>query len=166
MNRNVTLQNNPISIIGKFPQIGDKAPLFRLVAGDLTDVSLNTFGKARKILNIFPSIDTSVCANSVRKFSQNKEIENTVILCISADLPFSLSRFCCAEHIENVIALSTMRGVDFGHDYGVRIIDGPLEGINARAVIVLDENNYVIHSELVSEITHEPDYDAAISSLK
>ncbi|EBD9756862.1 thiol peroxidase, partial [Salmonella enterica] len=121
----------------------------------------------RKVLNIFPSIDTGVCAASVRKFNQlATEVENTVVLCVSADLPFAQSRFCGAEGLSNVITLSTLRNNEFLKNYGVEIVDGPLKGLAARAVIVLDENDNVIFSQLVDEITHEPDYDAALNVLK
>jgi len=166
MSSNVTLQGKTISLVNKFPNKGDTAPQFRLVAGDLTDVSLNMFKGKRKILNIFPCIDTSVCALSVKKFSTVKDVDNMVMLCISCDLPFTQSRFCCEENINNVIMLSAMRGSTFGHDYGVQIINGPLEGITARAIIVLDEHDVVIYSELVKEITNEPHYERAISSLR
>lgn len=134
---------------------------------DLSDVSLSQYAGKRKVLNIFPSIDTGVCAASVRKFNQlATEVENTVVLCVSADLPFAQSRFCGAEGLSNVITLSTLRNNEFLKNYGVEIVDGPLKGLAARAVIVLDENDNVIFSQLVDEITHEPDYDAALNVLK
>ncbi|WP_080208694.1 thiol peroxidase, partial [Salmonella enterica] len=130
-------------------------------------VSLSQYAGKRKVLNIFPSIDTGVCAASVRKFNQlATEVENTVVLCVSADLPFAQSRFCGAEGLSNVITLSTLRNNEFLKNYGVEIVDGPLKGLAARAVIVLDENDNVIFSQLVDEITHEPDYDAALNVLK
>ncbi|EBO3464150.1 thiol peroxidase, partial [Salmonella enterica subsp. enterica serovar Senftenberg] len=129
--------------------------------------SLSQYAGKRKVLNIFPSIDTGVCAASVRKFNQlATEVENTVVLCVSADLPFAQSRFCGAEGLSNVITLSTLRNNEFLKNYGVEIVDGPLKGLAARAVIVLDENDNVIFSQLVDEITHEPDYDAALNVLK
>ncbi|MBE8388275.1 thiol peroxidase, partial [Leptospira interrogans serovar Pomona] len=140
---------------------------FTLVAKDLSDVNISQYAGKRKVLNIFPSIDTGVCAASVRKFNQlATEVENTVVLCVSADLPFAQSRFCGAEGLSNVITLSTLRNNEFLKNYGVEIVDGPLKGLAARAVIVLDENDNVIFSQLVDEITHEPDYDAALNVLK
>lgn len=162
----VTLRGNSIQIAGAFPQAGQKAKSFSLVSGDLADVGLNSFAGKRKILNIFPSIDTPTCATSVRKFNaQANDLANTVVLCISADLPFAQKRFCGAEGLENVINLSTMRGREFLEEYGVLIATGPLAGVAARAVIVLDEQDQVLHSELVTEIGNEPDYQAAIASL-
>lgn len=166
MENSVTLGGAPIVIRGKFPQKGQMAPDFSLVAKDLSDVTLEKFAAKRKVLNIFPSIDTSTCATSVRTFNQRaNEAANTVVLCISADLPFAQSRFCGAEGLDNVLTLSTMRGAEFLNAYGVAIGNGPLAGIAARAVIVLDENNRVLHSELVSEIKNEPDYDSALKAL-
>jgi thiol peroxidase len=137
------------------------------VAKDLSDVALSQFAGKRKVLNIFPSIDTGVCAASVRKFNQlATEMDNTVVLCISADLPFAQSRFCGAEGLSNVITLSTLRNPDFLQNYGVGIAEGALKGLSARAVLVIDENDNVVFSELVNEITTEPDYTAALESLK
>jgi thiol peroxidase len=142
------------------------APAFSLVAKDLSDVALASFGGKRKILNIFPSIDTPTCAMSVRQFNAKANgLTNTVVLCISADLPFAQSRFCGAEGLDNVVTLSTLRGREFIEAYGVAITSGPLAGLTARAVVVLDENDKVIHSELVSEIKNEPDYAAALAAL-
>lgn len=163
----VTLKGNPIQVAGNFLQSGSKAEPFTLVGGDLADVSLSSFSGKRKILNIFPSIDTPTCATSVRKFNaQANDLANTVVLCISADLPFAQKRFCGAEGLENVISLSTMRGRAFLEDYGVLISTGPLAGVSARAVVVLDEDDKVLHSELVAEIGSEPDYSAALAALK
>jgi len=162
----VTLGGNPINVNGKFPQKGDTAPAFSLVAKDLSDATLATFAGKRKILNIFPSIDTPTCATSVRKFNTAaNDVANTAILCISADLPFAQARFCGAEGLANVQTLSTMRGRDFLEAYGVAIRTGPLTGVAARAVVVLDENDRVLHSELVGEIANEPDYAAALAAL-
>jgi thioredoxin-dependent peroxiredoxin len=162
----VTLGGNAIEIKGSFPQVGQQAQDFSLVAKDLSDANLATFAGSRKILNIFPSVDTGVCAASVRRFNETAStLENTVVLCISADLPFAQSRFCGAEGLENVVSLSTMRGRDFLSNYGVEIVSGPLAGVSARAVIVLDENNHVLHAELVSEIKEEPNYAAALAVL-
>lgn len=163
----VTLKGNPIQVAGNFPQAGQKAAPFSLVGADLSDLTLASFAGKRKVLNIFPSIDTPTCATSVRKFNaQANELANTVVLCISADLPFAQKRFCGAEGLDNVISLSTMRGREFLENYGVLIASGPLAGVSARAVVVLDEQDQVLHSELVAEIGSEPDYDAAIAALK
>jgi thioredoxin-dependent peroxiredoxin len=163
----VTLKGNPIQVAGDFPQAGQKAKPFSLVGGDLSDVTLGSYAGKRKVLNIFPSIDTPTCATSVRKFNaQANDLANTVVLCISADLPFAQKRFCGAEGLENVVNLSTMRGREFLEDYGVLIATGPLAGVSARAVVVLDEQDQVIHSELVAEIGTEPNYDKAIAALK
>ncbi|GHU20392.1 putative thiol peroxidase [Betaproteobacteria bacterium] len=162
----VTLGGNPIEIAGNFPKKGQIAPDFSLVGKDLADVPLTQFSGKRKILNIFPSVDTGVCATSVRTFNKRaSELPNTVVLCISADLPFAQSRFCGAEGLDNVITLSLMRGREFFKNYGVEIASGPLAGVAARAVVVLDEQNKILHSELVPEIKTEPDYEAAIKAL-
>ncbi|MBC8648636.1 thiol peroxidase [Pseudomonas sp. MTM4] len=163
----VTLKGAPIQVAGTFPQGGQKARPFSLVGGDLSDITLESFAGKRKVLNIFPSIDTPTCATSVRKFNaQANELANTVVLCISADLPFAQKRFCGAEGLENVVNLSTMRGREFLEDYGVLIASGPLAGVSARAVVILDEQDQVLYSELVPEIGSEPNYDAAIAALK
>lgn len=163
----VTLGGNPVSVSGNFPQKGDQAAAFTLVGKGLADVSLDSFAGKRKVLNIFPSIDTDVCAASVRRFNAAaNELSNAAVLCISADLPFAQARFCGAEGLANVATLSTMRGRDFLEAYGVNIVSGPLAGVAARAVVVLDENDRVLHSELVPEIKQEPDYDAALAALR
>ncbi|WP_120995280.1 thiol peroxidase [Stutzerimonas urumqiensis] len=163
----VTHRGNPIQVIGDFPQPGTQARSFCLVGADLSDIELSAFAGKRKVLNIFPSIDTPTCATSVRKFNAQAEgLPNTVVLCISADLPFAQARFCGAEGLKNVVNLSTMRGREFMTDYGVAIASGPLAGVAARAVVVLDEQDKVLHSELVREIGSEPDYDAALNALK
>ncbi|HHJ0102366.1 TPA: thiol peroxidase [Yersinia enterocolitica] len=167
MTQTVHFQGNPVTVAGQLPQPGDKAKDFTLVAKDLSDVALSSFVGKRKVLNIFPSIDTGVCAASVRKFNQLAgELENTVVLCISSDLPFAQSRFCGAEGLSNVTTLSTLRGADFKQAYGVAITEGPLAGLTARAVVILDGQDNVIYSELVNEITTEPNYDAALAALK
>lgn len=164
---NVTQGGNPIDIKGAFPQKGAKAPAFTLTAGDLADKTLADFAGKRKVLNIFPSVDTPTCATSVRKFNaQANAVANTVVLCVSADLPFAQKRFCGAEGLENVVNLSTFRNPGFHEAYGVAIASGPIAGLTARAVVVLDENDVVLHSELVPEIKQEPDYDAALAVLK
>jgi thioredoxin-dependent peroxiredoxin len=162
----VTLAGNPIKIEGIFPKVGEKAPQFSLVNKDLEDVTLVNFTGRKKVLNIVPSLDTPVCALSTRKFNQKaSSLNNTAVLVISADLPFAMSRFCQVEGLDKVVVLSTMRGAEFMRNYGVAIADGPLAGITARAVIVLDENDTVIHAELVPEIKEEPNYDAALAAL-
>jgi thioredoxin-dependent peroxiredoxin len=166
MTSTVTLAGNPVEVAGSFPKIGQHAPAFSLVDKDLADVTLADFAGKRKILNIFPSIDTPTCAMSVRQFNQkSNDRPNTVVLCISADLPFAQSRFCGAEGLTNVVTLSTMRGREFLEAYGVALNTGPLAGIAARAVVVLDEHDMVLHGELVSEIGNEPDYAAALAAL-
>lgn len=163
---NVTLKGSPVSVGGKFLSTGDSAPAFKLVASDLSDKSLSSFAGKRKILNIFPSVDTPTCATSVRTFNTKaSNLNNTVVLCISADLPFAQGRFCASEGLENVQNLSTMRGAEFMRDYGVALESGPLAGLTARAVVVLDEHDKVLHSELVSEIADEPDYAKALAVL-
>ncbi len=166
MSNTVTLGGNPIEVGGHFPAKGDQAPAFSLVGKDLANVTLASLGGKRKILNIFPSIDTPTCATSVRKFNQSaNDVANTAVLCISADLPFAQGRFCGAEGLDNVQTLSTMRGREFLEAYGVAIKSGPLVGVAARAVVVLDENDRVLHSQLVGEIKDEPDYAAALAAL-
>lgn len=165
-NSTVHLQGHPVTVSGTFLQNGDQAPAFTLVAKDLSDTALTSFEGKRKVLNIFPSVDTDTCAASVRRFNQvANELDDTVVLCISADLPFAQSRFCGAEGLDNVVTLSTLRGRDFLQAYGVEMSDGPLAGLAARAVVVLDSADRVLHSELVGEITNEPDYDAALKAL-
>jgi thiol peroxidase len=162
----VTLQGNPIHTNGDLPAVGSKAPDFRLVNKDLAEVSLGAFAGKKKLLNIVPSLDTSVCAISTKKFSDHaKGRSDVAVLIVSADLPFASSRFCTAEGIENVVTLSMMRSRNFAKDYGVLITDGPLAGITARAVVVLDANDKVIYTELVPEIVQEPNYQAAIAAL-
>ena len=163
----VTLDGAPVTLFGAFPVIGQIAPPFTLVDKDLKDVSLQSFAGKRKVLNIVPSLDTAVCATSTRKFNEAaSNLNNTVVLVISADLPFAMSRFCVAEGLENVITLSLMRGRDFMRNYGVKIADTALAGLAARAVLVLDEHDRVLHAELVSDITHEPNYDSALAVLR
>jgi thiol peroxidase len=162
----VTLGGNPIEVSGTFPKVGDTAPDFRLVNKDLADVSLADFAGRKKILNIVPSLDTPVCAISTKKFN-DAATGDTAVLIISADLPFAMNRFCGAEGTSSVVTLSTMRGgAEFKRNYGVDIVSGPLAGVTARAVVVLDEANKVLHAELVPEIKQEPNYDAALAALK
>ncbi len=163
----ITLKGNPVQTSGKLPSPGYAAPDFSLVKRDLTDLSLRDVAGKRVVLNIFPSIDTPPCSASVRRF--NAEIsdhENAVVLCISRDLPFAHNRFCEAEGIENAITLSEMRHRNFGEKYGLAILDGPMAGLLARAVVVLDESGKVIYSELVKEIAEEPNYKKALEVLK
>ncbi|MBA1202712.1 thiol peroxidase [Pseudomonas capeferrum] len=163
----VTFKGNPVTVNGQLPQPGTQAPAFKLVGDGLADQSLQDFAGKRKVLNIFPSVDTPTCATSVRTFnSKANELNDTVVLCISADLPFAQGRFCGAEGLENVKNLSTLRGREFLENYGVAIADGPLAGLAARAVVVLDENDKVLYSELVKEIAEEPNYEAALAALK
>ncbi|MEU8247459.1 thiol peroxidase [Nonomuraea sp. NPDC048916] len=163
----VTFKGSPITVGGTFPQPGSTAPDFRLVGGDLGEVSLADYGTATKVLNIFPSVDTGVCAASVRRFNEvAADHPDAVVLCISADLPFAQKRFCGAEGLDSVVTLSMMRGREFLTDYGVAQESGPLAGLAARAVVVLDGDNKVVYSELVPEITQEPDYDGALAALK
>lgn len=163
----VKLGGAPVTLYGTFPVVGQIAPAFTLVDKDLKDVALQSFAGKRKVLNIVPSLDTAVCATSTRRFNEAaSKLENTVVLVISADLPFAMSRFCVAEGLENVTTLSLMRGRDFMRNYGVKIADTALAGVTARAVLVLDENNTVLHAELVDDITHEPNYDAALAVLQ
>ena len=162
----VTLRGNPVPTSGELPKVGGFAPPFTLVSRDLTDVTLNDYKGKWKVLNIFPSIDTPTCAQSVRKFNEKADkFRNTVVLCISEDLPFAMKRFCGTEGLTNVHTLSLMRGSHFAEDYGVRILGGPLKGLTARACLVLDKDNKVIHAEMVKEIADEPDYEAALSAL-
>jgi thiol peroxidase len=163
----VTLGGSPVNVAGELPNKGAAAPQFTLVNKDLQNVSLSDFAGKRKVLNIVPSLDTPTCQKSTRRFNEEASgLSNTVVLVISADLPFAQSRFCGAEGLNNVMTLSTMRGANFFDDYGVRITDSPLQGVTARAVVVLDENNKVLHSELVPEIKNEPDYGSALAALK
>ncbi len=162
----ITLKGNEIHTNGMLPATGHAAPDFVLVDRDLNDVSLATYGAKKKLLSIVPSLDTPVCAMSTKKFNDAaKTNSNAVFLMIAADLPFAMSRFCSAEGTDNVIPLSMMRSRKFAKDYGVLIEDGPLAGITARAIVVIDEHNQIIHSELVPEIAQEPNYDVALSVL-
>jgi thiol peroxidase len=160
------LRGNPVSTAGDLPAVGASAPEFTLTGRDLSSVSSSDFAGQRLVLNIFPSVDTPTCATSVRTFNERASaLENTTVLCVSADLPFAMGRFCGAEGIENVKTASTFKNGEFLENYGVGMIDGPLEGLCARAVVVVDESGNVLHNELVPEIADEPDYDAAINSL-
>lgn len=163
----VTLKGNPFETSGELPAVGSPAPRFRLVDSDLEDVSLESFAGKKKILNIVPSLDTPVCAASARKFNeQAAALADTVVLVISADLPFAQKRFCAAEGIDGVVPLSMMRSRAFAKDYGVLLTGGPLQGIMSRAVVVLDANDNVVYHQLVGEITEEPDYAAALAAAR
>lgn len=161
----VTLGGNPVNTVGDLPSVGNKAPAFTVTTADLADVSSDEFRGKRVVLNIFPSVNTGVCAASERKFNELAAgLENTTVISVSKDLPFALNAFCAAEGIENVTPTSAFR-TNFGEDFGVTMTDGKFEGLLARSVVVLDEDGVVLHSELVPEIAQEPDYDAAIASL-
>jgi thiol peroxidase len=161
----VTLQGNPFNTIGDLPKVGTKAPNFTLVETDLSETTLGDYVGSKLILNIFPSVDTGVCATSIRTFNQKaSDLDNTKVLCVSADLPFAAARFCGAEGIKNVATGSSFRG-SFGTDYGVSFSDGPLAGLLSRSVVVIDEEGMVIHTEQVAESTDEPDYAAATGVL-
>ena len=163
----ITLKGNSIQTAGNLPAIGSQAPDFKLTKTDLSDATLKDFAGKKVILNIFPSLDTSVCAASVRKFnSEAEKLPNTVVLCVSRDLPFAHSRFCTTEGIKNVISLSELRDDSFSKAYGVKIVDGPLAGVLSRAVVVLDTTGKVVYAEQVPEITQEPDYAAALNAVK
>lgn len=162
----ITLAGAPVDVAGNFPQVGETVANFTAVNNGLENVTLADFAGKRKVLNIFPSIDTGICATSVRVFNQKAAaLENTVVLCISGDLPFAQARFCGAEGIENAQTLSVFRNPETAQNLGVAMINGALAGLTARSVIVLDENNKVLHSELVPEIKQEPNYEAALAAL-
>lgn len=162
----ITLHGNPFETNGELPAVGSTAPDFTLVDKDLNNVSLATYAGKKKLLNIVPSLDTPVCATSTKKFNEAMAgRSDAVALVVSADLPFASGRFCSAEGIDNVLTLSMMRSRNFAKDYGVLINDGPLAGITARAVVVLDRDNKVVYTQLVPEIAQEPDYDAALAAL-
>ena len=162
----ITLGGNPINTSGTLPNIGTSAPDFKLVKTDLSLATLADFKGSRLVLNIFPSIDTGTCATSVRTFNAKaSSLENTKVICISRDLPFAQKRFCGAEGLENVINLSDFKTGSFGKDYGLEITDSVLAGLHSRVVIVLDENGTILHTEQVSEIADEPNYEAAITAL-
>ncbi|KAA3629556.1 MAG: thiol peroxidase [Proteobacteria bacterium] len=162
----VTRRGVPVNTNGELPAVGTTAPDFVLTRGDLSDVSLADFAGKKKVLSIVPSLDTPTCIASTHRFNEKAAgLDNAVVLVIAADLPFAQTRFCSAEGINNVVPLSLMRSRKFAKDYGVLMVDGPLQGITARAVVVLDENNKIVYTELVPEITQEPDYDAVLAAL-
>lgn len=162
----VTFKDNEINTIGNLPSVGDTAPDFLLSKTDLSDITVKDFKGKRVVINIFPSIETPVCSLSVKRFNAEVEkLENTEILCVSKDLPFAHARFNAEEEIKNVISVCELRDQSFGENYGVRIIDGPLAGLFARALVVLDENSKVVFTQLVPEISQEPDYDSVLNLL-
>ena len=162
----ITLGGNPVNTNGELPKVGSKATDFSMIQTDLSTATLATFAGSRLVLNIFPSIDTGTCATSVRTFNEKaSQLANTKVLCISRDLPFAQKRFCGAEGLENVINLSDFNTGSFGKNYGLEIVDGPLAGLHSRVVIVLDEKGTILHTEQVSEIANEPNYEAALAVL-
>ena len=162
----ITLKGNPIHTSGDLPSVGSDAPAFQLTAEDLSEKTLADYAGKKVILNIFPSVDTPVCATSIRRFNTDAAgKDNALVLCISADLPFAQKRFCGSEGLDNVVNLSNFRSADFGSSYGIDMTDGPLAGLLGRAVVVVDENGKVIHSELVPEIAQEPNYEAALAVI-
>jgi thioredoxin-dependent peroxiredoxin len=159
-------QGNPVQTSGNLPAVGSQAPDFKLVKGDLSELTLSSLRGKKVVLNIFPSVDTGVCAASVRRFNKEaSSLPNTVVVCVSRDLPFAAGRFCAAEGLNNVVTASEYRDQDFSKAYGVLITDTAFAGLHARSVVVVDENGVVKHTELVSEITHEPNYEAALKAL-
>ena len=163
----ITVKGEPVNTTGELPKNGEDAPDFTLTKTDLSDISLKDFTGKKIVLNIFPSIDTPVCAISVRRFNEEiSKYENADVICASMDLPFAHARFCSAEGLEKVISASEMRNREFGDRYGVRMVDGPLAGLLARAVVVINEKGKVIYSQMVQEIADEPDYEKALNMLK
>ena len=162
----ITLKGNPVNTAGELPAVGSSAPAFSGVKTDLSECTLTDLSGQKVVLNVFPSIDTGVCAASTRHFNEAAgSLENTVVVCVSIDLPFALGRFCGAEGLENVVPVSVFRNPEFGSGYGVTITDGPLAGLLSRAVIVIDETGQVVYTEQVPEITQEPNYEAALEAL-
>lgn len=163
----ITIKGTPVNTIGNLPSVGSTAPDATFVKSDMSEISLKDLKGKRVVLNIFPSIDTGTCAMSVRHFNKDAAtFENAVVLAVSADLPFAAGRFCAAEGIENVMTASVFRNPDFAKDYGVLITDGPLKGLLARSVVVLDADGKVMYTELVPELTNEPDYDGTMNAMK
>lgn len=160
-------KGSPVHTCGHLPHTGSLAPRFTLTRGDLTELRSEELKGRRIVLNIFPSLDTAVCATSVRKFNQlAASLDNTTVVAVSKDLPFAQSRFCTTEGIENLIAASAFRSPEFAREYGIEMVDGPLAGLLARAVVIIDETGRIVYTELVPEITHEPNYEAALKALK
>lgn len=163
----ITLKGNAINTNGSLPPVGAKAPDFKLLTTDLAEVGLESFAGKTMVLNIFPSVDTPVCAASTRRFNAELDkLSDVVVLCASADLPFAHKRFCAAEGLERVKSVSNLRDRGFGDRYGVTIVDGALQGLMARAVVVIDKSGAVVHAQLVPEIAEEPDYAAALAAVK
>ncbi len=163
----ITLKGNPIETSGELPEVGSKAKPFKLIKTDLSPASLDSFKGEKLVLNVFPSVDTGTCAKSVRKFNESaSNLKNAKVLCISSDLPFAQNRFCGAEGIENVIMLSDYATSQFGKDYGLEMINGPLFNLHSRAIIVIDSEGTIVHTEQVKEIVDEPNYDQALSALE
>lgn len=163
----ITINGQTVNTIGELPKVGEKAPDFILTGTDLNDLSLKDVAGKKVILNIFPSIDTPVCSTSARKFNEAiTKFSNAVVICASCDLPFAHARFCEAEGLENIIPASQMRNTEFGNTYGVRMVDGPLAGLFARAVVVINENGKVMYSKMVQEIKNEPNYDEVLDALQ
>jgi thiol peroxidase len=163
----IAFKGQPVETIGDLPKAGSAAPAFRLVKTDLSDVSMRDLAGKRVVLNILQSIDTSVCATQVRRFNESaSKLKNTVVLCVSMDLPFAHARFCGAEGLDDVIPVSDFRTGAFGRDYGVRMQTGPLAGLLARSIVVIDEKGKVIHAEQVQDTVNEPNYDAALAALR
>jgi len=162
----ITLKGNAVNTSGELPKVGETAKDFQLIATDLSTKSLNDFKGKNLILNIFPSVDTGTCATSVRNFNKTAaELENTAVLCISRDLPFAQNRFCGAEGIENVVMLSDFKTGQFGNDYGLTILDGPLSGLHSRCIVVINPEGKIVYTEQVAEIVNEPNYEKALASL-
>lgn len=162
----INFKGNPIQTDGEFPQVGSQAPEFKMIKSDLSEVSLADLKGKKIIFNIFPSVDTAVCALQLKTFSQKAaKLDNVVLLFASMDLPFALNRFCAAEGVENAMTVSDFRYHSLAESYGVKMTDGPLSGLYARATLVLDENHNIVYSELVSDVVNEPDYDAAMSKI-
>jgi len=163
----ISLNGNPIHTCGELPLPGHATPLFTLTRGDLSEITSVDLEGKRVVLSIFPSLDTSTCAESVRKFNHlTADLADTVLLCVSMDLPFAQSKFCGAGNLDRVMTASAFRHLDFGTAFGVTLVDSPLRGLFARAVVALDENGTVVHAQLVPELTHEPDYDLAIHAIR
>lgn len=162
----VTLQGNEFNTAGELPVVGSNAPAFTALKTDLSECALSDLAGKKVVLNIFPSIDTGVCAASTRRFNEEaSKLDNTVVVCVSVDLPFALGRFCGAEGLENVVPVSVFRNPEFGTGYGVAIVDGPLAGLLSRAVVIVDESGKVVYTEQVAETTDEPNYEAALAAL-
>ncbi len=163
---NVSLQGNPVSVLGELPEVGSAAPAFTLVGADLAPVTLESFAGKKLILNIYPSVDTGTCAASTRQFNTKmNDRDDVVVLCVSQDLPFAFGRFCGAEGLDNIKTASTFRSPEFLADYGVKVADGPLAGLCTRAVVVIDESGKVLYTELVADIVNEPDYETALAAV-